>query len=135
MAGGLIPTAKRFFICDDVVGNPATGKPMIVNLWDTVRVPVGQSFPFRLNKVCLFAWLRGGRGEVTFRFELVRQTDRRVVTAPWVQRVTFADPNRTIYARFLLPNVSFPEPGVYTVDVFCNDEFFDDQVVTVLAAE
>lgn len=72
---------------------------------------------------------------MTFRFESVRRADRRLVTAPWVQRVTFADPNRTIYARFLLPNVAFPAAGAYTLDVFCNDEFFDDQVITVLAVE
>lgn len=56
MAGGLIPTAKTFFLCDDVVGNPTTGKPMVVNLMGygagaerrVVPVPAAKGLPVRL---------------------------------------------------------------------------------------
>ena len=35
MAGTLPPVLKGVIVCDDVVGNPVGGKPMIVNVWDT----------------------------------------------------------------------------------------------------
>jgi hypothetical protein len=71
MAGAIKPILNGIYVCDDVVGNPVGGKPMIVNLFDSVRVPVGGGFPHTHAKLCVFAWLRGGRGRARFRIEIV----------------------------------------------------------------
>lgn len=123
----LLPIAKPFLLCDDVIGNPLTGKPHVVNLWDTVTVPATASWPHVLPKLCLFAWLRDGMGTVQFRFEVVSLNTGSLVTPPWRQSVSFSDPLAALYARFLLPNVAFPAPGWYAVEVYWNGEFADDQ--------
>jgi hypothetical protein len=37
MSNAYRPVAKCLYLCDDVVRHPTSGKPMIVNLWDTIR--------------------------------------------------------------------------------------------------
>jgi hypothetical protein len=135
MAGAIRPVLKGVYVCDDVVGNPAGGKPMVVNLWDTVRVPIGQTFPFALAKLCVFAWLRGGRGRVRFRVEIVRSANGERVGHPRIFGHEFTDPNRSLYGRFMLTGVTFPAAGRYTVEFYCDDEFLDDQVVRVVGPE
>ena len=43
-------------------GTPGTGKPAVVDVFDTVTVPAGAVFPYRLPKLCVYAMLRGGGG-------------------------------------------------------------------------
>ena len=135
MVGALKPVLKGVYVCDDVVGNPVGGKPMIVNLWNAIRVPRGESIPYTLKKLCVFAWLRGGRGRVTFRVEVVSsETGFRIGQARFFG-YEFTNPNATLYGRFMLEDVTFPAPGIYTVEFFCDGEFLDDQPIQVLPSE
>src|SRR5580704_8556090 len=61
------PVAKRVYVCDDVVGDPSTGKVTLVNLWDAVRLPPDATFPYSLAKLCVFVWWRDGAGKVKTR--------------------------------------------------------------------
>jgi hypothetical protein len=133
MAGSLRPVLKGVYVCDDVVGNPVGGKPMIVNLWNAVRVPAGAAMPYTLKKVCVFAWLRGGRGRVTFRIEVVEMATGLRLGQSRFFGYEFTDPNATLYGRFMLEDVTFPSPGSYTVEFFCDGEFLDDQPIRIIA--
>jgi hypothetical protein len=62
----LLPVGKIVYVCDDVVADPVSHKPSILNLWEVVRVPLGGSFPYTLGKVCVVALMRDGEGEVRF---------------------------------------------------------------------
>lgn len=126
MAFSLLPVAKPFLLCDDVIANPTTGKPHIVNRWDTVTVPATATWPYTLPKLCLFAWLRDGIGDVRFRFELVDLRTGDLAALPWRQTVQLRHPLQSLYAKFLLPNVTFPAPGYYAVEVYWNGEIADD---------
>lgn len=132
MAGALAPVLKGVYICDDVIGNPVGGKPMIVNLWNAMHVPQGETTPYTLKKLCVFVWLRGGRGKTTFRIEIVRcDTGERLGRARFFEH-EFTNPNETLYGRFMLENVTFPVQGEYTVEFFSNGVFFDDQPIRVI---
>jgi hypothetical protein len=132
MAGAIKPVLKGVYVCDDVVGNPAGGKPMIVNLWNATRIPSGETTPFMLKKLCVFAWLRGGRGRVTFRIDVTRaDTGLRIGHARFFE-YEFRDPNASLYGRFMLQDVVFPSPGWYAVEFFCDGEFYDDQPIQVI---
>lgn len=134
MAGALPPVLKGVYVCDDVVGNPVGGKPMIVNLWNTLRVPAGASLPYTLPKLCVFAMLRGGRGRVTFRIEVVRfDTGHRAGQARFFDH-DFVNPNATVYGRFMLEGVTLPATGLYTVDFYCGGQLLDDHPIQVLAS-
>jgi hypothetical protein len=132
MAGSLSPILKGVYVCDDVVGNPVGGKPMIVNLWDTRWVAITEVFPVRIAKLCVFAWLRGGRGRVTFRVQIVSARTSEVIGETPPHELDLTQPNRSVYAKFMITDFPFPEPGRYLVELFCEDEFLDDQPIQVL---
>ncbi len=135
MTQSVSPVLKGLFVCDDVVTHPVSRKPMVVNLWNVVRVPQGESIPFTLSKLCVFACVRGGRGRVSFRLEIVQAASGNRVGQARFFQYEFANPNTTIYARFMLENVRFPELGVYTVELFSESDFLEDQLIQVVASE
>jgi hypothetical protein len=133
MAGSIKPILKGVYVCDDVVGNPSGGKPMIVNLWNTWRAGPDDQFPVRVKKLCVFAWLRGGRGTLPFRVEIVHSRTSQMIGQSHVFTIDLTAPNRSVYAKFLITNFSFQEPGDYLVELFCADEFLDDQPIRIMA--
>lgn len=47
--------------------------------------------------------------------------------------VHFGDRTTSVFARYQLEHCVFPEPGYYLVELYCEDEFVDDQIICVLA--
>ena len=45
------PVAKVVYVCDDIIGDPVSGKVSVLNLWDTISLPHYAEFPHRLPKV------------------------------------------------------------------------------------
>jgi hypothetical protein len=131
MTGALMPVLKGIYVCDDVVGNPAGGKPMIVNLWDTRWVTPTEAFPVRVAKLCVFAWIRGGRGRLTFRVHVVGARTGEVIGSSPPHELNLTHPNLSVYAKFMITDFPFPEPGRYFVELFCEGEFLDDQPIQI----
>src|SRR5205807_7214895 len=67
----ILPVAKKIYVCDDVIRDPLAGKVSMLNIWNAIRVP-NKSFPYTLGKICVFAQLRGGLGDVSTHVEIVR---------------------------------------------------------------
>ncbi len=133
MPSPVIPVAKSVYVCDEVVRDPTSGKVSVLNLWDTVGPPAGTTFPYALAKVCIFAWLRGGRGRVRSRIDIVQASTDTLVgrTADFVLDFTI---RTTHFANYRLNRFPFPEPGYYYVELYCEGQFIDDQVVRILPA-
>jgi hypothetical protein len=129
----VIPVVKSVYICDEVVRDPTSGKVSVLNLWDTVRPPAGTTFPYELRKVCVFAWMRDGRGRVRTRIEIVQATTEAVIfrTADFLLDFTSI---LTHFASFRLDLVRFPAPGYYYIELYCENQFMDDQAVRILGA-
>lgn len=132
MMSGPMPIARRVYVCDDVVRHPTSGKPMIVNLWDTVRVP---TLPHTLAKLCLFAWLRDVVSDVRVRIEIdyAGPSERPVPPYKPIEHVVPAATAaaRSVWAKFLIEGVRLSEFGEYIIDVFIDDELLDYQVISV----
>ncbi|MCI0379364.1 MAG: hypothetical protein L0215_17275 [Gemmataceae bacterium] len=111
MAQPIKPVAKSVYVCDDVVRDPQTGKVSLLNMWDTIRVPVGVSFPFVLATLCVFAWWRDGLGSVRTRIDVVQASPERVIRRTKDCVIDFDARNTTVYGEYKLRNFSFPAPG------------------------
>ncbi len=129
------PFAKRFLVCDDVVLDTNSGKVTLLNLWNAVRVPPDATFPFQLAKLCLFVCWRDGLGSLRTRVELVQASTGESIRTSANFVVEFTKRNSIRYARYLLEGCVCPEPGEYWVELYCEDEFVDDQVIHILASE
>jgi|SRR5690348_2876467 hypothetical protein len=129
----IIPVAKSVYVCDEVVRDPASGKVSVLNLWDTVRPPDGSTFPYVLGKLCVFAWMREGRGRVRTRIDVVRAATGTLVGRTTDLILDFTS-RVTHFASYRLDRFPFPGPGYYYVELYCENQFIDDQVVRILPA-
>jgi hypothetical protein len=95
MAMVLLPVGKIMHLCDEVIADPVSHKPSLLNLWEVVRVPAGAVFPYTLEKVCVVALMRDGEGEARFRADLVRADTGEIVRSSREYSVRFADRRRS----------------------------------------
>jgi hypothetical protein len=133
MTKPIIPVVKSVYVCDEVVRDPDSGKVSVLNLWDTVRPPAGTAFPFTLAKMCVFAWMREGRGQVRSRIDIVQASTGELVGRT-ADRVLDFTHRTTHFANYRFERFAFPEPGYYYIELYCENEFVDDQVVRLLPA-
>lgn len=129
------PIAKSVYICDEVVLDPSSGKVSLLNLWDTIRVPPGMLFPYCLAKISVFAWWRDGLGKIRTRLDLVQASTGIVIRRTNDCIIDFGTRTVSIFARYKIENCAFPDPGFYYVELFCEDEFVEDQIIQVLPLE
>jgi hypothetical protein len=134
MAEAVKPVAKCVYVCDDVVANPSTGKVNLFNLWDAVRVPAEGTFPYCLAKLCVFVWWRDGFGKLKSRIDIVQASTGTLVRRTKDCILDFEQRTLSVFARYKLVNCTFPEPGYYFVEVYCEGDFVDDQVLRVISA-
>lgn len=132
MTSPIKPLAKCVYVCDDVVGDPASGKVSVLNLWDTVRVPAGEEFPYALAKLCVFVWWRGGVGEIHTHVEVVQAATNQVIRETSDAVLVFPRRTTSVYARYRIERCVFPAVGAYLVEVYCEGEFIDDQLIQVV---
>jgi hypothetical protein len=127
------PIAKSLYICDDVVRDPGSGKIILVNLWDTIRTPLESAFPYSLKKLCAFAWLRDGQGHVRSRIDLVQAATGSVIRQTPEYVIEFEHKRSTVFASYKLEDCVFPEPGYYFIELYCENQFMDDQAIRVVS--
>ena len=126
------PLAKSVYVCDDVFGDASTGKIIVVNLWETARIPTDEAFPYSLPKLCVFVWWRNGHGSARTRIDIVEAGSGKLLRRTKDYILKFSDPSETVYARYMIKDFVFPDVGSYIVEVYCEDEFVDDQVIRVV---
>jgi hypothetical protein len=130
MSNVILPIAKQLYICDDVVVDPISGKPHLVNLWDGVRA--SGPFPWTLAKLCVFVWWRGGIGRISSRIDIVEAGDGKVVRRTRDYLLQFAGRTKSLHAKYMIDDLVFDSPGVYFIELHCGGQFIDDQAIRVI---
>ncbi|HET6575754.1 MAG TPA: hypothetical protein VFG68_19290 [Fimbriiglobus sp.] len=128
----VIPIAKAIYICDELVPDPARNKLLIVGACNAVRLPADASFPYTLGKLCVFAQLVSGVGQVAMRLDIVRAVTRDVIYSSGPRHLSFPGRHTTLTFSLRLRQFVFPAPGGYWVELFCQDQFLDDRLIHVL---
>lgn len=126
------PLGKVVMVCDDVVADPVSHKASILNVWEVVRVPEDECFPYTLPKIVLVAMLRDGQGSVTFQAVIRRAGSGESIRQSAGHPLRFDHPRQTRLLVLRMPNVTFPVPGEYLVELYCDGLFIDDQSITLL---
>src|SRR5687767_15139108 len=126
MALASFPIGKLLHVCDEVIADPDSHKPSLLNLWEVVRPPEGAAFPFTLGKVCAVALMRDGSGEARFQADIVRADSDEVIRRSREYTVSFTDRRRSTLVVIRLKDVTFPAPGPYLVELYCEGVFVDD---------
>lgn len=76
--------------------------------------------------------MRDGQGDARFRADVIRADSLEVVRRSQDYSVRFTDRQRSALVVIRLKDVTFPEPGAYLVELFCEEVFVDDQLISIL---
>ncbi|MGL4553597.1 MAG: DUF6941 family protein [Gemmataceae bacterium] len=131
MSGSVTPLGKIVYVCDDVLQDPVVGKFHILGAFNFVRIPPDGSFPYRLDRLCVFAQLAGGLGTSLVEVKVIEAAAGSELFGSPAYRVTFRGGNSVTSVLIRMLNCPFPGPGTYLVQLYCQGEFLDDRRLTV----
>ena len=118
MSNQVKPTPIALVVCDNIYHEPG-GKTALVGLFNRIAA---REFPVTHPRMAVFASVTGVRKGSKAKLEIVHGEDDRVVVSlegPFPEK---ADPLTVVDMNFVLNNVSFPEPGVYYIRFWGNEQ-------------
>jgi hypothetical protein len=125
----VVPVAKALYLCDDILSDPTRVKPHLIGVLNAIRPP---AFPHVIPRLCDFAQLIGGYGEVRCVVRVVNAHNQDVAYQSSERLVRFDDRLQTRYFSLRLEQVTIHTPGDFWVEFTCNDQFVDDAVLRIL---
>lgn len=131
IADRILPTAKALYLCDFHVGYSG-GKADLYGLFEAVRPA---AYPHRKDSFVCFAQLRGGLGELPFHIDICRASDASVVYYSGVRTLRFPDRTTLLKVAFTIKECVFPTPGLYLVEMYCDNTWVGDTAVELLEVE
>lgn len=124
----IIPSVRAIYLCDSYVGGPHS-KADMYGLFNRIRVKTGM--PSVVNPFTVVAQLSHGLGPITCHLEIRNLASNRVVATTNRQAFSFADRNQLIRLAFTIRDCSFAELGVFSVNLFCNNQWVGDTILTL----
>ena len=125
----VIPVTKALYLCDEILSDPARVKPHLIGVLNAIRPP---SFPHVLPRLCVFAKLSDGLGDIRCRVRIINVADLTTVYETPELALRFHDRRQILYANFRIEQLRWTSPGEFVVELFCNGEFVDDAVLMVV---
>jgi hypothetical protein len=111
------PIGLAIVICDQIIEDKLTGKKSLIGIFNQIGA---QSFPCRHPQVCVFVSLTDGRGQCVARLRIIHDESNHVV-AEVNGQIQFPDVHTVVELNFNLVGLTFPEPGVYSIEFYCDD--------------
>jgi hypothetical protein len=130
MSSGVMPLGKIVYVCDDVVRDPVSRKTHILGAFDAVRPPADATYPFRLDRLCVFAQFAGGLGLAVVEAKVIDATTGHEIFASPTHPVNFPGGHVIVTIVIRIRNCILPRPGTYLVQLFCQGAFVDDRRLT-----
>jgi hypothetical protein len=129
MSVSILPVAKSLYLCDYHVGY-SNGKVDLYGLFNAIRPQTG--FPYTQGRFCVFAQLINGLGRVSFHIDIrFAETDELVQTTE-VRELTFPTRSTVLQLALAITGCRFERPGLYLVELFCNNTWECDTQLLLL---
>jgi hypothetical protein len=121
------PTGVAIVICDQIIEDKLTGKKSLIGIFNQIAA---QNFPCRHPQVCVFVSLTEGRGQCAARLRIVHDESDHVV-AEVNGNIQFSDVHTVVELNFSLVGLVFPNPGMYSIEFYCDDAIILERRFTV----
>jgi hypothetical protein len=125
MAGGVLPLLKSIYLCDYHIGYE-NGKVDLYGLINAIRP---EQYPFRSGRFCVFAQLVNGLGQTPFFFDVRQVSTHQLIYVTHTNTLTFPDRTTIVQLAMDIRGCPFPEPDLYTVELFCDNEWVADTTI------
>jgi hypothetical protein len=111
------PIGLAIVICDQIIEDKLTSKKSLIGIFNQIGA---QNFPCRHPQVCVFVSLTDGRGQCGARLRIVHDESNQAV-AEVDGQIQFPDVHTVVELNFNLVGLTFPDPGVYSIEFYCDD--------------
>jgi len=123
------PEVLAMVVCDQIITDRMTGKQSLIGMFSKVHAP---GFPVSHPQLSVFVALTDGNGEVELRIRLVDSNDDRPPIVEGKGKVRFADPRAIANLALAFHGLTFPKPGEYRVQLYCDDELLREARLAVI---
>ncbi|MFO0851578.1 MAG: hypothetical protein U0871_23910 [Gemmataceae bacterium] len=124
----VLPVARPLALCDAVTPD-GSGKVSLSGVFDAIRAT---GFPHAGTRVVVFAQLVGGIGTVPVRLVVRHAARDEVIYRSDPYPLRFTDRLTALQVSLVLTRCVFPYPGLYTVELFCHNQFMCDTTLHLL---
>lgn len=115
---GETPLGMAIVLCDEIIIDQETQKKSLIGTFCNLWAP---EFPVQHPKLCVYVTLTNGMGMVQVEMKCCNTATAEKVFGIEGQ-IQFPDPNHVHELIFKVNNLIFPQAGVYSFEVLCNDE-------------
>lgn len=126
----VVPAAKAIYLCEEV--DEEGGMTNLYALFNAIRPG---HYPHTQHSFVCFAQLVGGLGAVPFFFDVRRAEDNRLVRNTDLRVLHFPDRNTQLQAAVTIEGCVFETPGVYLVELYCDNTWVADTTIRLLEPE
>jgi hypothetical protein len=115
------------FLCQSYVGYP-NGRVDLYGLFPEVTAP---AFPHVEPQFCVVAQLTDGLGTVDFFIDIRYRPTGQLVHSTLTNQVSFRARSSIRWLMVTIRGCRFDQPGLYTVELFCNNQWICDTTLLV----
>jgi len=112
------PLGISLVLCDQIMTEIIGQKCTLVGVFSSLYA---HTFPATLANLCVFAQMTNGRGRVNTSVRCIKADTMQLIGKQEVE-AEFNDPTQVLEQKFVLRGLVFPQAGVYSIDVFCDEE-------------
>jgi hypothetical protein len=127
MSAVVLPLSRSLFVCEFHVGYQ-DGKVDLYGLFNGIRPAI---CPHHRRQMVVFAQLSGGIGDVPFFLDIRNARTDTVVYTTRVMNLNFPSRTTLMQLAVTLEGCRFPEPGLYTLDLYCHNTWVCDTTLAL----
>lgn len=121
MANVIPPVARPLMLCEEIDVEGGS-----INVYALLGAFHATAFPYTRESFAVFVQLSGGLGEMPVHYDIVRARDDRLIHTSHVHRLRFDRRTQLIQLATHFEGITFEEPGVYLVQLFCDNTWIAD---------
>ena len=125
------PYALALVIADAIHRDPGTGKRTILGCFSSIYA---REFPATHPALAVYIAVTEGRGVVPIKVRMVDVDDEKDPIFEVEGEANFQDPRMVMDMDLFIPNLVFPEPGEYRIQLFASGEPLLERRIMVLEA-
>jgi hypothetical protein len=129
MTGTEKPLGVSIIICDKVITEAGTMNKTLVSTFNSIRA---KAFPCVHPALAVYVALTNTTGEKEVKLVFCKENKRFTELGG---KLMFEHPNKVVELIFNLRNLPFPEAGIYTFEVWADNEYVFESRLNALKVE
>ncbi len=125
------PIGLAIVICDQIIEDKFTHKKSLIGIFNQIAT---SQFPCRHPQISVFVALTEGRGTYAARLKITHD-DSGDVVGEVNGHIQFPDIHAAVEINFNLVGLVFPQPGLYSIEFYCDDMLVLERRFHVLLAQ